>query len=177
MNPLLKTPPGSWSKCSSSIARSMRALILVTLETSSSESSFFSRALRNLSPNSPTLPSGGAFRPNDDGNIIGQAGGARHRQEGYGEVTCGSVAKRFLRFLAERQCELGFAICGGIVESVGSAVAFGGLKEQAVLHAVGHAGEAGFAVGVGAHFQVELAGIHESIRNVDFDRCGVDRGA
>src|SRR5205807_3932644 len=55
MNPLLKTPPGRSSKFSSSMARSMRALILVTLETSSSESSFFSRALRNLSPNSPTF--------------------------------------------------------------------------------------------------------------------------
>src|ERR1035441_756590 len=52
MNPLLKTPPGSWSKCSSSMARSMREPILVTLETSSREISFFSRALRNLSPNS-----------------------------------------------------------------------------------------------------------------------------
>src|SRR5450631_2198618 len=54
MNPLLKTPPGSRSKCSSSMAWSMREPILVTLETSSYESSFFSRALRNLSPNSPT---------------------------------------------------------------------------------------------------------------------------
>src|SRR5579862_4771289 len=36
------------------MARSMRTPILVTWETSSSENSFFSRVLRNLSPNAPT---------------------------------------------------------------------------------------------------------------------------
>ena len=88
MNPLLKTPPGSWSKFSSSIAFSMRELILVTLETASSEMSFFSRALRNLSPNSPTVPARESFfRPCDYGNIIGQAEPSRHSQEGKVEVT------------------------------------------------------------------------------------------
>src|ERR1035441_2550745 len=57
--PLLKTPPGRRSKCSSSMAWSMREPILVTLETSSYESSFFSRAFRNLSPHLRTWVYGG----------------------------------------------------------------------------------------------------------------------
>src|SRR3954453_16526576 len=81
MNPLLKTPPGRSSKCSCSIACSMRALIFVTLETSSSESSFFSRALRNFSPNSPMV-----FGP-DAGNIIGQADHGGYCQQSKRQVT------------------------------------------------------------------------------------------
>jgi hypothetical protein len=82
MKPLLKTPPGRSSKCSSSIARNIRELILVTLETSSSESSFFSRALRNLSPNSPM-----GWPRGRDGNIIGQPGPSGYSQEVKGGVT------------------------------------------------------------------------------------------
>src|SRR3954470_2824885 len=87
MNPLLKTPPGRSSKCSCSMARSMRAPILVTLETSSSESSFFSRAVRNLSPKSPTWPCERLPRSDNYGNIIGQPGGVRHSQESKVGVT------------------------------------------------------------------------------------------
>src|SRR5712671_887460 len=125
MNPLLKTPPGRTSKFSSSMARSMRALILVTLDTSSNESSFFSRALRNLSPNSPTAVAPKSFLL--PVSIIGQAGSTRHSQESKNGVTCGGRAGAMMqlpgisftrevqpsRFFAKGQGELGFAGLGG----------------------------------------------------------------
>ena len=82
-----------------------------------------------------------------------------------------------LRFFAEDEGELRFACVGWVVEGFGGAVAFGGFEVKTVLHALGEAGEAGFAVGVGADFQVELAGVHESVGDVDLDFGGVDGGA
>jgi hypothetical protein len=65
--------------------------------------------------------------------------------------------------------ELPFAGVGGIVEGIAGAVAFGGMEVEAVLKTVGKAGETGFAIDVGAEFEVELAGAHESVGDVDFD--------
>src|SRR5208282_756356 len=66
------------------MACSIREPILVTLETSSSENPFFSRSLRNLSPNSPTTLRPGeakfALHDDDDGIIIGQAEWMRHNR-------------------------------------------------------------------------------------------------
>ncbi len=50
-------------------------------------------------------------------------------------------------------------------------------KKSPRLVRVGEAGEAGFAVGVGADFEVELVRVHESVGDVDFDFGGVDGGA
>ena len=77
-------------------------------------------------------------------------------------------------FFAEDYGELGFAGGGGIYEGGACAVGFRGLKEEAVLNAIRQAGEAGFAVSVGADFEIELAGIHESISDVDLDFGGID---
>src|SRR5215831_1359675 len=66
------------------MACSMRELIFVTLETSSSESSFFSRALRNLSPNSPTVED-----PSGVGNIIGQPARVCYGTRGQGRGNFG----------------------------------------------------------------------------------------
>jgi len=64
---------------------------------------------------------------------------------------------------------------GGIVEGLAGAVGFGGLEiEAASLEAVGEAGEAGFAVGVGADFEVEFVEAAESVGYMDFDFSGVD---
>ena len=46
-----------------------------------------------------------------------------------------------------------------------------------MLEAVGKAGETGFAVDVGAEFEVEFAGAHEPVGDVDFDLGGIHRGA
>ncbi len=70
--------------------------------------------------------------------------------------------------------ELGFAGGGGIDEGGGGAVGFRGFEEESALGAFGESGEAGFAVGVGADFEVELASVHESVGDVDFDFGGVD---
>ncbi len=70
--------------------------------------------------------------------------------------------------------ELGLAGFGGIDEGVAGAVAFGGFEEESFFDAVGKAGETGFAVDVGADFEVELAGAGESVGDVDFDFGGVD---
>ena len=84
---------------------------------------------------------------------------------------------KLLGRLAQGDGELRFAGFNGIVESFGGAIAFGGFEVEAVLEAVGEAGEAGFAVGVGADLQVELAGVHESVGDVDLDLGGVDWGS
>ena len=65
----------------------------------------------------------------------------------------------------------------GIVEGVARTVALGGFEEESALDPFGKAHEAGFAFGVGAHFQIEFAGVHESVGDVDFDFGGVDGGA
>ena len=88
----------------------------------------------------------------------------------------GTFARLFGRF-AQGYSELGFAGDGGIVEGFGGAVGFGRFEEEAALEVVGEAAEAGFAVGVGADFQIELVGAHESVGDVDFDLGGVDGGA
>jgi len=77
-------------------------------------------------------------------------------------------------FFPQDDGELGFAGGGGIDEGGGSAVGFGGFEEESTLGALGESGEAGFAVGVGADFEVELAGVHESVGDVDVDFGGVD---
>src|ERR1700722_19862569 len=80
-------------------------------------------------------------------------------------------------FLAEGDGELGFAGGGGIDEGGGDAVGLGGFEEESALGAFGESGEAGLAVDVGADFEVELAGVHESVSDVDFDFGGVDGSA
>jgi hypothetical protein len=82
-----------------------------------------------------------------------------------------------LFFFLQGDGELPFAGVGGIVEGIAGAVAFGGMEVEAMLEAVGKAGETGFAIDVGAEFEVELAGAHESVGDVDFDLCRIDRGA
>src|SRR6202034_1744728 len=77
-------------------------------------------------------------------------------------------------FFAEYKGELGFAGFGGIVEEGGFAVAFGGAEEESSFGSIGQAGEASFAIGVGADFQVELMQARESISDVDTDVGGVD---
>ena len=67
-----------------------------------------------------------------------------------------------------------FAGGGGLIEGFGVAIGLGGLKKEAVLNAVGESGEAGFAVDVGADLEVKLAGVHESVGNVNLDFGGVD---
>ena len=81
-----------------------------------------------------------------------------------------------LGFLAEDYGELVFAGGGGVVEGVAGTVALGGFEEESALDAIGEAGESGFTVVVGADFQIEFAGVHESIGDVDFDLGGVDGG-
>ncbi len=103
------------------------------------------------------------------GNVEG--GVARESYDNPGE---GRESEDRSGFLAEDHGELGFTGGGGIYEGGAGAVGFGGLKEEAVLHAVGKAGEAGFAVGVGADFEIEFACVHESVRDVDFDFGGID---
>jgi len=70
--------------------------------------------------------------------------------------------------------ELGLAGFGGIEEGGAGAVAFGGFEEESLLGAVGKAGETGFAVDVGADFEIEFAGAGESVGDMDFDFGGVD---
>src|SRR5438270_6192213 len=180
------------------MAWSMRELILVTFETSSNESSFFSRALRNLSPKSPTLPA-------EDGNIIGQAECGCHCQEFKGWVTRKQETRNGLDqdptsrkrsetlrqaqgrlwgtrqgisgFFSQGQGELGFAGDGRVVEGFGGAVAFGGFKVESAFEVIGKSGEAGFAVGVGADFEVKLASVRESVRDVNVYFGRVDGGA
>jgi len=82
-----------------------------------------------------------------------------------------------LRFFAEDEGKLRLARVGWVVEGFGRAVAFGGFEVKTALHALREAGEAGFAVGVGANFQVELAGVHESVGDVNLDFGRVDGGA
>jgi len=77
----------------------------------------------------------------------------------------------------ERYGQGGSAGFGGVDEGGAFAVGGGGAEEEALLGAVGESGKAGFAVHVGADFEVELAGVHESVGDVDFDVGGVDRGA
>lgn len=70
---LVEDAAGSWSKCSSSRARSMRVLILVVPEMASRPIPCSSRCLRSFSPNAPKCGSGGrVFRPTI---IIGEGGG------------------------------------------------------------------------------------------------------
>jgi len=78
--------------------------------------------------------------------------------------------------LLQRNRELGLAGVGGIVERLAGAVAFGGAEVDAVLDAGGESSEAGFTVGVGAEFEVELADVHESVGDVDIDFGRVERG-
>ena len=63
---------------------------------------------------------------------------------------------------------------GGVVEGVAGALAFGGIEEETALDATGEAGELGFAVYVGADFEVELVSAKESVGDVDFDFRQVD---
>ncbi len=69
---------------------------------------------------------------------------------------------------------MGFTGFGGIVEEGGFAVAFGGAEEESLFGRIGQASEAGFAIGVGADFEVELVQARESISDVDADVGGVD---
>src|SRR5215469_12329061 len=189
-------PPGSKSKFSSSMASSMRALILRTLETSSRESCFFSRAWRNLFPNWPMIRNRSPEHDRPSGErwlltrVTGPAG-----QEPVSGVQVWRVSKSLspvaeacptcwempvlrsggLGGFADGDGELGFAGIGGIVECVAGAVAFRGLEEQSVLEVIGEAGEARLAVDVGPDFEVELVSIEESVGNADVNLGVVDR--
>jgi len=77
-------------------------------------------------------------------------------------------------WFAQSYGESGLAGFGGVVEGVAGAVGFAGFEEESALDAVGEAGEVGFAVDVGADFQIEFAGAQESVRDVDFDFGEVD---
>src|SRR5579872_6927783 len=74
---------------------------------------------------------------------------------------------QLLRSFLEGQGELGLAGRGGVIEGASGAVGFGGLEEEPAFDAVGKAGEAGFAIGVGADFEIEFADAGESVGNVD----------
>lgn len=76
-----------------------------------------------------------------------------------------------------RDHELCLAGVGRIVEGFARAIAFGSLEVDAVLDAVGKAGEAGFAVDVRALLEIELAGVHESVGDVHFHFRGIDWSA
>src|SRR5579864_3331097 len=78
-------------------------------------------------------------------------------------------------WFAQRDCELGLAGFGGVVESVAGAVAFGAIEEQSALDATWEASELGFAVDIGADFEIELVGTEESVGDVDFDFRQVNR--
>jgi hypothetical protein len=73
--------------------------------------------------------------------------------------------------------ELGFAGVGGIVEGFAGAIAFGGLKEEAMLDVVGKSCEAGFAVDVGVDLEIEFANAPCAVGDVNFDGGVVDGGA
>jgi hypothetical protein len=79
---------------------------------------------------------------------------------------------RFVFF--ERDGELGFAGSGSVVEGGAGAVAFGNLKEEPLFGFGRQAGEAGFAVGISADFEIELVSTEGSVGDVDFDVGGVD---
>ena len=87
------------------------------------------------------------------------------------------ISSGLLSFFLEGDGELGFAGGGGVDEGFAGAVSFGGLEGQAALDAIGEAGEAGFAVDVGAEFEVEFVKAAEAVGDVDFYFCGVDGGA
>jgi hypothetical protein len=82
-----------------------------------------------------------------------------------------------LRFFLQRDGELGLAGSGGIVEGFASAVAFGGVERHAALDAIGETGEAGFAIDIGAEFEVEFVKTSESVGDVHAYFRGVDRSA
>ncbi len=69
---------------------------------------------------------------------------------------------------------MGFTGFGGVVEEGGFAVAFGGAEEESLLGIIGQASEAGFAIGIGADFEIELVQAGESVGDVDADVGGVD---
>lgn len=74
----------------------------------------------------------------------------------------------------ERDGELGFASDSGIVEGGAGAVVPGNLKEEALPGFGRQAGEAGFAVGISADFEIEFVGAEGSVGDVDFDVGSVD---
>ena len=64
---------------------------------------------------------------------------------------------------------------GRVVEGFASAVGLGGLEIQSTfLEAVGKADESGFAIDIGADFEVKFVEAAESVSNMDFDFRGVD---
>jgi len=79
--------------------------------------------------------------------------------------------------LAQGDRELGLAGLGGIIEGIAGAVTFAGIEEESFFDAVRQAGETGLAIDVGADLEIQLAGVHESIGDVDFDLSEVDRFA
>jgi hypothetical protein len=83
----------------------------------------------------------------------------------------------FPLFLLQSDGERGFAICGGIVECLAAAIAFAGFEVHAALDAVGKAGEAGFAVGVSAKFEIEAVKASEAVSDVNLDFCSIDGSA
>lgn len=77
--------------------------------------------------------------------------------------------------LSQHYGELGFTGFGGVVEGGAFAVAFGGAEEESLTGAFGQADEAGFAVGVGSGFEIELVEVQKSVGNADADGRGIDR--
>lgn len=78
--------------------------------------------------------------------------------------------------MAERNGKLGLAGLGWVIEGVAGAAGFGGLEEEtSFFEVVREAGEAGFAVDVGADFEIELVKAAESVGYVNFDLGGINR--
>ncbi len=82
-----------------------------------------------------------------------------------------------LGFFFQGDRQVGIAGGERVDEGLASAIAFRGVEGQAALDAVGEAGEAGLAVGVGAEFEIEFVEAAEAVGDMDPYFRGVDGGA
>src|SRR5579862_1375075 len=103
--------------------------------------------------------------------LDGQPGQLSHH------LSTGTRFRCWLGLLAKHDRELVLAGGGGVVEGFGGAVGFRSFEEEAALDALRQSGEAGFAINVGADFEIEFASVHESVGDADFDLSGVNRRA
>ena len=77
--------------------------------------------------------------------------------------------------LAQGDGQLGLTGFFWIVEGIAGAIALAGLKEESgMLEPVRQTGEAGFAIHIGADFEIKFVGAQESVGDMDFDFGGVD---
>ena len=77
-----------------------------------------------------------------------------------------------LRGLAQGDGELRFAFGGGVLEGIAGAVTLGGLEQETVFRAGRESCETGFAVNVGADFEIHP--VKASVGNADVDFGVVD---